>query len=529
MRLAAGHRLGHYEIVAFVGEGGMGEVYRARDTRLRRDVALKVLQTSAADSDLWARFEREAHSASALSHPNICTVHDFGEADGQPYLVMELIDGVSLRSAIQNQSLDPAAVVPIALQIADALEAAQANDIVHRDIKPGNVMITARGHVKVLDFGLAKLAAAATTGHTATLEPLTAAGVLLGTAEFLAPEILLGGQADARSDVWAFGVTLYQMVTGELPFKGATPFEISSGILRDTTPKLPPGVPSGLQRVIERCLEKIPADRYQHAGEIRAALQSLAVPSIPTVRARPARWMWIAALAAAAALATGVWIWRAPHAAAGPVTSTGAPASAIQEANDAYELAASLQRVQNEQQKAMAMYERALQIDPHFSEARRAHAFVYPLLLLNGYSDDLGLLYKAEEELQQVERETPDLVALPATQTLVYMAQGRKELVPAARLAEVAREHSMHPDTTIWRVVLLAFADDNATAKPLAQGVLQRQPLLAPMRMFLGEILRTDGDAPGAIREQQKVLEQAPTNITAIVFLTRAFLDNHEA
>ncbi len=176
MRLAAGTRLGHYEIVDFIGQGGMGEVYRARDLKLRREVAVKVLQSSEVDADSWSRFEREAHSASALNHPNICTVHDLGEADGQPYLVMELVDGVTLRQAIENRTLDPASVVPIAIQIADALEAAHARNIVHRDVKPGNVMITGRGHVKVLDFGLAKLAPSAASGHTATIEPLTAAG-----------------------------------------------------------------------------------------------------------------------------------------------------------------------------------------------------------------------------------------------------------------------------------------------------------------------------------------------------------------
>ena len=282
MRLAAGTQLGHYEIVAFIGKGGMGEVYRARDLSLRREVAVKVLQSSEVDADSWSRFEREAHSASALNHPNICTVHDLGEADGQPFLVMELVDGVTLRQAIENRTLDPATVVPVAIQIADALEAAHARNIVHRDVKPGNVMITGRGHVKVLDFGLAKLAPGAASGHTATIEPLTAAGAVVGTPQFLSPEMLQGGHVDARSDVWAFGVMLYQMVTGELPFKGATPFEVSSAILRDPPPPLPASVPSGLRRVINRCLQKAPSSRYQHAGEIRRTWSR-------SVRPRPPR------------------------------------------------------------------------------------------------------------------------------------------------------------------------------------------------------------------------------------------------
>ena len=184
MPLVAGHRLGHYAIVAFIGEGGMGEVYRARDLRLRRDVAVKILQASDVQADQWARFEREAHSASALSHPNICTVHDLGEAEGRPYLVMELVDGVTLRHAIESGTLDQSSIVPLAVEIADALEAAHSQNIVHRDVKPANVMITRRGHAKVLDFGLAKLAAEAATGHSATMEPLTAAGAVVGIPSF---------------------------------------------------------------------------------------------------------------------------------------------------------------------------------------------------------------------------------------------------------------------------------------------------------------------------------------------------------
>jgi serine/threonine protein kinase len=529
MRLAAGTRLGHYEIVAFIGKGGMGEVYRARDLSLRREVAVKVLQSSEVDSDSWSRFEREAHSASALNHPNICTVHDLGEADGQPYLVMELVEGMTLRQAIENRTLDSASVVPLAIQIADALEAAHAKNIVHRDVKPGNVMITGRGHVKVLDFGLAKLAVGATSGHTATIEPLTAAGAIVGTPQFLSPEALQGGAVDARSDVWAFGVMLYQMVTGELPFKGATPFAVSSAILRDPAPPLPASVTSGLRRVIDRCLEKAPSSRYQHAGELRAELESLQARPFAATLSTTRRWTWIAGLALAAIVVTGLFVWRSRSQPTVQLLSNGAPASSIQEANEVFELGLNFQRVQNEVERAQALFARALEIDPGFSEARRAHAFVYPLLLLNGYTSDLGTLYKAEEELQQVAREAPDLFSLPATQTIVYLAQGRKELVPAARLAEVGRQYPNHADTAISRFILFMFADDNASAQALADDTLRRQPLLGPVRGLMAELRRTEGDAAGAIRELQKVLDQAPANISAITFLTRAYIDNGEA
>ncbi len=528
MRLQAGTRLGHYEIVAFIGKGGMGEVYRARDLSLRREVAVKVLQSSEVNADSWSRFEREAHSASALNHPNICTVHDLGEADGQPYLVMELVDGVTLRQAIENRTLDSASVVPLAIQIADALEAAHARNIVHRDVKPGNVMITGRGHVKVLDFGLAKLAAGATTGHTATIEPLTAAGSVVGTPQFLSPEMLKGGHVDARSDVWAFGVMLYQMVTGELPFKGATSVEVSSAILRDPPPALPVSVPSGLRRVIDRCLEKEPSSRYQHAGEIRADLESLeARPSASTVSSNW-RWSWIAGLALAAIVVTGLFVWRSRSQPTVQLLSNGAPASSIQEANDVFELGLNLQRVQDEIARGQALYARALEIDPGFSEARRAHAFAQVLLLLTGVTSDVGVLYKAEEEMRQVAREAPELLSLPATQTAVYLAQGRKELVPAARLEEIGRRHPAHPDTAIYRFLLLMFADDNVSAKALGEDSLRRQPLLAPIRTWLAELRRTEGDVAGAIRESQKVLEQAPANSSGIACLARAYIDNGE-
>jgi hypothetical protein len=528
MRLQAGKRLGHYEIVEFIGEGGMGEVYRAHDVRLRRDVAVKVLQASELDADSWARFEREAHSASALNHPNICTVHDVGEADGQPYLVMEFVDGVTLRKVIEDGTLDPTRVVPLAIQIADALEAAHAKNIIHRDVKPGNVMITGRGYVKVLDFGLAKLAAVATTGHTATIEPLTAQGALIGTPQFLSPEALQGGHVDARSDVWAFGVLLYQMVARELPFKGATAFEVSSAILRDPVPSLPASVPSGLRKVIDRCLQKTPSSRYQHAGEIRAALEFLQTrPSAPTGFSTR-RWSWIAGLALAAIVVAGFFVWRSRSQPTGQLLSNGAPASPIQEANDAFELGLNLQRVQNEIARGQALYARALQIDPGFSEARRAHAFAHVLLLLGGYTSDVGVLYKAEEELQQVAREAPDLLSLPATQTALYLAQGRKELVPAAQLAEVGRQHPAHVDTAIYRVQLFKFADDARSAKAVGEEALRRQPLLGPIRTSLAELRLTEGDTAGAIRELQKVLEQAPAFINATVYLARAYVDNGE-
>ena len=239
MILALGARLGPYEIQSALGAGGMGEVYRARDARLGRDVAIKILQVTVREDDGWTRFEREARAASALNHPNICAVYDIGEADGRKFMVLELIEGTTLRDHIAGRPMEPAAVIAIATQIADALEAAHARGIVHRDIKPGNVMITGRRHVKVLDFGLAKQTAQADVQDNATREPLTLQGAIVGTPYYLAPEVLRGSLADARSDVWAFGVVLHEMLTGRVPFEGSTPFDIGAAIVHQPPPSLP--------------------------------------------------------------------------------------------------------------------------------------------------------------------------------------------------------------------------------------------------------------------------------------------------
>ena len=194
----------------------MGEVYRARDSRLRREVAIKVLRESIAHGGDFERFQREARAASALSHPNICAVYDLGEADGRSFLVMELLEGQTLRDYVGKKPVAAEVVLALAMQIADALEAAHTKGILHRDIKPGNIMVNARLHAKVLDFGLAKQLVPAETDDTLTLESLTAAGTVMGTPHYMAPEILQGKPADARADLWALGIVLHEMLTGRL-------------------------------------------------------------------------------------------------------------------------------------------------------------------------------------------------------------------------------------------------------------------------------------------------------------------------
>ena len=274
-----GQMLGPYRVLEKLGKGGMGEVYKARDTRLDRSVAIKVLPPQTlADDAARARLLREARLASQLNHPHICTIHEVGEADGQAYIAMEFVEGQPLSARLAEGPLPPAEVLRYGQQLADALAHAHARGIVHRDLKSANVVLTPEGRAKVLDFGLAKRVNVEALADAATQSALsmTAPGVLAGTPAYMAPEQLLGVPADARSDIWALGVVLYEMAGGRRPFQGQTGFELSSAILKEAPPPLPASVPSPLAGVIERCLAKDPGARYQQGDEVRAALEAVA-------------------------------------------------------------------------------------------------------------------------------------------------------------------------------------------------------------------------------------------------------------
>jgi serine/threonine protein kinase len=272
-----GQELGHYRIVAKIGEGGMGVVYRAYDEVLHRDVAVKVVNKDARlDSSVSQNLLHEARASSSLSHPNICTIHEVGETDGELYIVMELVEGESLNALSAGAGLPAESVLRYGIQVARALVRAHDRGIVHRDLKTANIVVTSDGLVKVLDFGLAKQVGSgffeATTRSLATIQD---ASSVSGTLPYMAPEILRGDAADARSDLWALGVVLYESASGRLPFEGRTGFEISSAILRELPTLLGPPVPPGLWAVIQRCLAKEPAQRYQRAGEVQAALEAV--------------------------------------------------------------------------------------------------------------------------------------------------------------------------------------------------------------------------------------------------------------
>ncbi len=332
MAIAAGTRFNHYEILAPLGAGGMGEVYRARDTRLDREVAIKVLPVEfSRDADRLRRFEQEARATSALNHPNILTIYDIGSHDGAPYIIAELLEGEELRAQIEEGAMAPRKAIEYAQQIASGLAAAHAKGIVHRDLKPENLFVTKDGRVKILDFGLAKLRPQRNEpvgSEVATQRKITDPGTVMGTVGYMSPEQVRGQEADHRADIFSFGMILYEMLSGRRAFTGESMADVMSAILKEEPPELGESgvkIAPGLEKIVRRCLEKKPEHRFHSAHDLGFALEAVSTPTSssgsnlteaakalePSAMVAPGGWRdriaWIVAgVAGLAALALGL-------------------------------------------------------------------------------------------------------------------------------------------------------------------------------------------------------------------------------
>jgi len=412
--------IGHYRIIRKLGAGGMGEVFLAEDSRLGRKVAIKMLsETLAGSHQARQRLIQEAKAAAALDHPNICSIYEVGEEDGHVFIAMQYIDGQSLAERIWKAPLPPAEVVDIGIQAAQALAEAHAAGIIHRDIKPQNIVITPRGQLKVLDFGLAKMAPPSVPDgpDSPTWERLTEAGSIVGTPGFMSPEQLRGKEIDARSDIFSLGVTLYECATGISAFARGTPLEVSLRVVTDTPPppsELNPAVPPGLDRIIARAMAKDPAGRYESAESLRSDLLELrqniegmaavsrpvsTASSMPNTNRRSVRFK---ALAAAAVVATLLMAWFAP-ALFRPGRHVPPPEALVW-----YDRGTSAIREGAYFQASKAL-ERALEIDSSFALARARRAEAYA---------EIELTDRAREELLQAMALLPDRSGLSEAESL---------------------------------------------------------------------------------------------------------------
>jgi len=501
-----GQTFGQYRIEEKLGAGGMGVVYRARDTRLERPVALKLIgERLVGDETARARLLREARSASALNHPNICTIYEVGEAEGQTYIAMELVEGRPLSALVPADGLALETVLRYGTQIADALAHAHERGIMHRDLKTANVVITPEGRTKVLDFGLAKrMHDAELAEATRSTASLSEAGGVMGTLHYMAPEVLRGEPADKRSDIWALGVVLHEMASGKLPFEGKTGYEVSSAILSRPPEPLPARVPAVLRSIILRCLGKEPGQRYQRAGEVRAALEVIETAESfsgrPASRGEPS----------------------APPMGARRL-STGATPSSNPEANEYFEKAILYLAGIYDFQRARQMLERALKIDPHFAEARAWFGFAKLLMIIDGLSNDTRWLYQAEEEVRRALADDPDCGRAHSVLAGIYLFAGRKELIPR-EVEKALRANPQDADARLWLSHYHIVNGDAATGEAVLAPALVAAPTFWPARLAAAYLRVAQCDLGGAIRSYEKILEQDALNGYGLQGLAHAYL-----
>ncbi|HXE74983.1 MAG TPA: protein kinase [Candidatus Xenobia bacterium] len=501
-----GQTFGPYRIEAKLGAGGMGVVYRAQDMRLERPVALKLIgERLAGDETARALLLREARSASTLNHPNICTIYEVGEAEGQAYIAMELVEGRPLSALLPAEGLGLETALRYGTQIADALAHAHERGIVHRDLKTANVVVTPEGRAKVLDFGLAKrLQDADLAEATRSTAALSEVGRVAGTLHYMAPELLRGEPADARSDIWALGVVLHEMASGRLPFEGKTGYELSSAILNRPPGPLPTRVPAVLRSIIVRCLGKEPGQRYQRAGEVRAALEVIETaelfpgrPSSPAAPMAPPR--------------------DARH------LSTGATPSSNPEANEYFEKALLYLAGIYEFDRAQQMLERALEIDPHFAEARAWYGFAKLLMIIDGLSNDTRWLYEAEEEVRRALADDAGCGRAHSVLAGIYLFAGRKELIPG-EVEKALRDNPQDADARLWLSHYYIVNGDTTTGEAILGPALEVAPTFWPARLAVAYVRVARCDLDGAIRAYEKILEQDARNGYALQGLAHAYL-----
>jgi tetratricopeptide (TPR) repeat protein len=531
----------------------------AYDATLHRKVALKVLGSPVDYGSARVRLLREARNAAALNHPNICTVYEVGEADGRAFIAMEFVDGQTLSDRLAESALPLREALRYGIEAADALDYAHDHGVIHRDLKAANAIVTKTGRLKLVDFGLARREDAVPADAT-TMPSLAPAGVAVGTPYSMAPEQVRGGVTGARTDIWALGVLLYEMVSGTKPFVAPTTPELFSSILRDVPAALPDEMPMALTSVIERCLEKDSGRRYQRAGQVRAALETIQpsrydtglagarrlgdghlVPQgtvkaresapavVPIVPRRFSRAVLVGVVALILA-AAGTWFslqrdFDSGTRATERRLTDGNLASPNSEANEYYERALLFGGVGTANpDQAQRMIERALALDPKFAAARAEFAFYQVARILNGSSNDASLFYNAESEARQALRDDVRCGRAHSVLALIYLLQGRKELVPG-EVEQALKENPADPTAHSWLIHYHEFNGDYKHARERVDWLVRQWPLYWPARLSLGELLRQQGDIDGAIREQGRVLEQDPQNVDGLTSLARAYID----